>query len=492
LGSLFIISLLIPEDGIAFGSDATLRFFSVRSFFTEKEQSNSAYTDSLITAGLLTDDPEQPTEMIHSLDEVSIETDPAIEVDSVIPPRFSEARPALTDSVIEKRIDSIRKYVFPLDYGIGFEEEMHGFFHRLSKSKEAGDVVRVMHYGDSQIENDRMTSRIRYRFQEVFGGSGCGLVPAIPLYFGNPTFKQSIEGDWQRYTGFGKRDSLLEHNDYGVLVCFTDIPASENGDNPKLTFDFINGRRASRYQTLDIYLHAYGDSGIVHLYEGDSLIKSWNNVSPGYKVLSASFDNPPDEPALEFNLNGGGRVYGISFDPLYGIQFDNVAMRGSSGLEFSKINESLLDTMFTNLDPGLILLQFGGNVVPYIKNTAYYKKLFKRELTFLKQLKPGIPVIVIGPSDMSTKENGVFVTYPMLEPVRNALREAAVESGCGFWDMYEAMGGKNAIRHFVEADPPLAHADYVHFTMRGANLMARLFFDAVMLEYEKYKMLAQN
>jgi hypothetical protein len=49
------------------------------------------------------------------------------------------------------------------------------------------------------------------------------------------------------------------------------------------------------------------------------------------------------------------------------------------------------------------------------------------------------------------------------------------------------MGGKNSIQDFVVASPPLASTDYIHFTPKGANLMAGMFFDAMMLEYGKYK-----
>jgi hypothetical protein len=37
------------------------------------------------------------------------------------------------------------------------------------------------------------------------------------------------------------------------------------------------------------------------------------------------------------------------------------------------------------------------------------------------------------------------------------------------------------------ADPPLASSDYIHFTPKGANMMAGMLFDAVMLEYGRYK-----
>jgi len=198
-------------------------------------------------------------------------------------------------------------------------------------------------------------------------------------------------------------------------------------------------------------------------------------------------DFEADKVRLEFDLKQGGRVYGISFDPDAGIQMDNIAMRGSSGLEFSRSDPVVLDTMLEAVDPGLIIMQFGGNVVPYISNYDYYRRRFTRELNYLRSLSPESAVLVIGPGDMSTKENGRLVTYDALEPVRDALRDAAHETGCAFWDMYSAMGGRNSIQNFVLASPPLASPDYIHFTPKGANLMAGMFFDAIMLEYGKFK-----
>jgi hypothetical protein len=78
------------------------------------------------------------------------------------------------------------------------------------------------------------------------------------------------------------------------------------------------------------------------------------------------------------------------------------------------------------------------------------------------------------------------VTYPGIEPVRDALRSAALESGFAFWDLYEAMGGYNSMPSFVHTDPPLASTDYVHFTDLGVNLVAEMFYNALMLEYREY------
>ena len=47
-------------------------------------------------------------------------------------------------------------------------------------------------------------------------------------------------------------------------------------------------------------------------------------------------------------------------------------------------------------------------------------------------------------------------------------------------------GDINSMPSFVHADPPLARTDYVHFTQLGINLMAEIFYNALMLEYNNY------
>ncbi|MDP4844949.1 MAG: hypothetical protein NWR83_10820, partial [Salibacteraceae bacterium] len=79
-----------------------------------------------------------------------------------------------------------------------------------------------------------------------------------------------------------------------------------------------------------------------------------------------------------------------------------------------------------------------------------------------------------------------YVSYPMLEPIRDALKKAAFRAKIGYWDMYEAMGGKNSMPSWVAANPPLAGADYTHFTPRGAQIISEFFYKALIIEYETY------
>jgi hypothetical protein len=209
-------------------------------------------------------------------------------------------------------------------------------------------------------------------------------------------------------------------------------------------------------------------------------------------MINYSLDTIAESLGLTFSFSEGGRLYGISFESVTGIQMDNIAMRGSSGLIFTRMDGEIFKEMVNDLNVKMIIMQFGGNVVPYINDPNYYRRAFKRELKYIAGLCPDIPIIVIGPSDMSTRKGGRLVTHPAVEPVRDALRAAALESGFVFWDLYEAMGGYNSMPSFVHAEPSLGRPDYIHFSAMGANLMAEMFYNALMLEYGDYRMNVEN
>ena len=87
---------------------------------------------------------------------------------------------------------------------------------------------------------------------------------------------------------------------------------------------------------------------------------------------------------------------------------------------------------------------------------------------------------------MSTKQKDKFVTYKNLPELVEAMEDVAMATGCGYWNMYEAMGGKNSMPSWVNADPELARPDYVHFSTRGARLIANMFYNALIFEYNNY------
>jgi len=465
--ALFLLSIVFPGEGIPLTGDLRLRFMEISDLKKDSPAENKQReVEVLVAASTVTDDPEAgfiPAE---------------VDVDSLpVPEKYID--PANADSL--KR--AVRNILFPP----GEPRLLDPFFGKLAGLADGSIArTRILHFGDSQIEMDRMTALIRYRLQRQFGGSGTGLVQAVPLYAGRHlAYDQEVEGEWRRYTFFGTRDSTISHNSYGIMGAFTSVPIPKEGDWPAIHYAFNTSRRTGRFDRARVFLHSYRDGGAMALVVNDTIADTVRAIPAGFSVADYTHHSRIERLTMEMGLPEGGRIYGISFETYRGLQMDNIAMRGGSGLIFTKMNRELQIRLMEYLKPGLLVLQYGGNVVPYV-NAAWYRRAFKRELIFLHDICPGVPVIVIGPSDMSLKEKGEFVTYPGVEKVRDALKEAALETGCAFWDLYEAMGGRNSMPSFVHADPPLASTDYVHFTALGVNLVAEMFYNALMAEYAAY------
>jgi lysophospholipase L1-like esterase len=164
-----------------------------------------------------------------------------------------------------------------------------------------------------------------------------------------------------------------------------------------------------------------------------------------------------------------------------------MGLRGSSGTFFNQINFSQLKQFYEYLNVKLIILQFGGNSLPYLKDKAMadnFGNYLKSQIYTLKKVAPQASILLVGPADMSVKEGTAYVTHPLLEDLRNAIRKAAFDTDCAFFDMYDCMGGKNSMVSWVEEG--IAAKDYIHFSPKGARKIATLLYSSLINDYNSY------
>ena len=164
-------------------------------------------------------------------------------------------------------------------------------------------------------------------------------------------------------------------------------------------------------------------------------------------------------------------------------------MRGCSGTIFTSINSSQIKEYVRNDNVRMIILQFGGNSMPFRKTPkaiSEYKASIEKQIRHLHSLAPNACILFIGPSDMSVNVKGRMVTYPHLPMMVDSLKAAANNAGAAYWDLYSAMGGEGSMVKWVKARPSLAGTDYVHFTPKGAEAMGNMLFESLMLYYDYY------
>ncbi|MDR2058186.1 MAG: hypothetical protein LBP83_07910 [Dysgonamonadaceae bacterium] len=360
-------------------------------------------------------------------------------------------------------------------------------FEDLDSCKARKEIIHILHYGDSQIEGDRITGYIRQRLQEKFGGIGPGLIPAVQS-IPSSAIEQTASENMGRYIIAGNFANQASHRRYGALGQVAHLDGnglvSVVARNWKNTFENVK-----EFSKIRIYVGntPANFKANLTLINGKSIVQKLDQRKQGLSVMTWNMPEPVKKFTL--NLSGAAEIYGISVDGDYGVAVDNIPLRGSSGTFFTRIEKSTMKSMLEDLNVKLIILEFGGNMMPSIKkekNVEDYKNRMIQQISYFQDLYPESKILLIGPADMSTKKNGKLQTYPMLEAAVQGMKEAALENGAAFWNMYEVMGGENSMISWVKNKPSLAAPDYIHFTPKGAERIAELFYESLMIYYDYY------
>lgn len=400
---------------------------------------------------------------------------------------------------LSKRSDSLRRMALQLQYKDNDPAAMAKFFAALENLAKDPTAIRILHFGDSQIEGDRMSSLIRARLQGRFGGIGAGLVLPVQLA---PSFSVDIEtaGNWKRYPGYGARDTSLHHTRYGVLATFCRFtpPAWDTLVESEVQEATVIFRRAGRayagakeFSQIRMF-YGHNRKPVLYKVEVDGVEAESGELpaGTGLKTKMWQFGGTPGEVRIEFRGQDSPEFYGFSLEGPTGVMVDNVPMRGASGTVFGAIDYGILAGSIQKLNTKMIILQYGGNTVPYIADRDHafrYGRSLGSQIRLLRQMAPEASFVVIGPADMGFNDQGTWVTHPQVENVRDAVRQAAFDNEAAFFDIYEAMGGRNSMAVWVEADPPLAAKDYVHFSPQGAKEISETFIRALLRDFDAWK-----
>ncbi len=486
---LSIFSYVFPNDGIQIGNNLLLKFPHVKSLFTPEE---SKYAD--ITEILEYHQSDIKEDIEELISDTMVEHPDSIQIADSLK---ADINP---DTIVSQdTIKSIQPRVQPgtirqaLEYPNNDKSVLYSFYGHLKNLKQSGELIRVLHYGDSQIEGDRITSYIRNELQKQFGGSGIGLFAPVLIKGTNISMDLKLKGNWDRYTVQDIKKGTIFHKRLGALMSFgrfaPSIPESKMYEAEiNLRKSNITYFRTRKFKQCRVFYGYNQRPFIAELkYKDNTLDAELISTSHHLNTLTWDIDGALDEITISFKGEDSPDIYAIALDDHTGIAVDNIPLRGSSGTDFTRTDLAFLRSMYQKLNTKLIILQFGVNLVPYeTNNYSYYEKQFYKQLKTLKGLRPDINIIVIGVSDMSKNRMGQYVSYSNIEKIREAQRNAAFKAGCAFWDMYEAMGGKNSMPSWVNNNPPLARTDYTHFTWKGSVIISKMFYEALMHDYNEY------
>ena len=354
-----------------------------------------------------------------------------------------------------------------------------GYFYTALDSLRNGtrQKVNVVHIGDSHIQADLFSGRVRTLMQDssAFGNGGRGLVFPYPLAkTNNPwNYKVTYTGAWT-----GCRNVQYQQTCSWGLAGIT----AETIDS-SATFTVQNGSVSGNYQVnkVRVFYPVTDKTQFLPLLKAaDSVYFPVTLDSLGF----AQFELPYEIDQITILLTKtNASQYHFTLQGLTlendrpGLQYSSLGVNGAEVISFLRNPD--LETNLQALNPDLIIISLG-------TNDAYGKtfnpELFKQNLgTLLQRLKRAAPhasILLTAPGDNYRQRK--YANYNNLKATLK-MYELAEETNCAVWNFYKVMGGLKSVVKWQYNG--LAAKDRVHLTAKGYKFQGDLLFEALMEAY---------
>jgi lysophospholipase L1-like esterase len=355
------------------------------------------------------------------------------------------------------------------------------FYLRLRQPRQQPVVlpssrVSVVHLGDSHLQADDYSDRVRRELQRAYGNAGRGLVfpYEVARTNGSRTYRTAARrGAWHsRRVLTAKSDSTLPVGLSGISLATADTGA---------TF------------TLRIPAHywpAYQFNYVTLLRQPGPAAFDWQVLSPQHKLLGAVLGDrrsvadtlPLDSLRTFVTLRTTRRSPSQTSAVLYGLVLENGqpgVLYHSIGVNGAQVHQYNRAPHFFEqlplLHPDLFIVSLGTNDAFQAGfNPVRFAGRLDTLVSTLRQRCPEAEVLLTAPADSYRARR---YRNPDLGHLRTVLRAYAQAHDLAYWDFSAVQGGYGSIKDWRAAG--LAQADFVHFTTKGYDLQGLLLFLAL-------------
>src|SRR5436190_5793961 len=357
------------------------------------------------------------------------------------------------------------------------------FFEALQRteSREPGAIARILHYGDSPTTADMITGDARKLLQARFGDGGHGFIFLAKPWAWYEHNGVSLSGSG--WTIDAASQTRTKDGFYGLGG------ASFHGDAGAHTEITLKDSSHSRMQVSFLRHPAGGVFQIIA--EGRALA----TIDTKGAVIEAGYfaaDIPPNSRHLEIRVSSGQvRAFGVTFEKRGpGVEYDSLGLNGASITVLSHtFDERHWSEQLRRLNPDLVIINYGTNESAY---EAFVDQSYGKELTeVVRRVRAALPdtsILVMSPMDRGRRETGGEIgTLPAIPRLVTIEQRVAMQTGCGFFNTFLAMGGPGTMGQWYQAEPRLVGADFIHPMPAGARIVGNLLYQALFDGYNQFK-----
>jgi len=355
------------------------------------------------------------------------------------------------------------------------------FYQRLQQlplhpARLPGGRVVVVHLGDSHLQADDYSGRVRLELQRTYGNAGRGLVfpYAVAHTNGSPTyFTTATGGTWR-----AKRVTTLPDSSQPIGVAGISLSTPDSGAGFSLRLPLLR-RPDYRFTQLTL-LRQPGPAA----FDWQVLSRHQEPLGtlPGLGQSVAAtlrLDSLRDFVALRATRRRPNQSTGLLYGLLLendqpGILYHGIGVNGAAVRQYNR--NPLFFEQIPLLNPDLIIVSLGTNdaFIPGRFTPERFTGQLDTLVSGLRQRCPQAEILLVSPADSYRNRRD---RNPDLARLAAVLRSYAQQYDLAYWDFNAVQGGYGSMGQWRTSG--LALNDFVHFSTKGYDLQGYLLYRAL-------------
>lgn len=345
--------------------------------------------------------------------------------------------------------------------------------------------VTILHIGDSHIQADVLTNRVRTHFWKQFGSGGRGLITPLKICGTNEPYNYKFTTNvntisaklmklpWLTDMGFTGTAFTPRSLKYNVTVS-TDVNRMPEGEPFNKIRIFANGM---------IYVDKILDSGNAEvmpvIYRTDDYI----DINLARSVTTANMNLHSFEPVT---------IYGaVLLNNNIGVVYHAIGNNGATYSSYNRLGSMGKD--ISMLSPDLVIISLGTNeAFGKTDNDSFYAEI-EYLVKDIKRKNPSVKILLTTPMECQRSSRVVtrnrrtrkrvyssarnYSVNTNVKQMRDVIMSYGAKNGVPVYDWYSIAGGNGASNQWVESN--LMSKDRIHDTSAGYEISGDMLYDAL-------------
>lgn len=324
------------------------------------------------------------------------------------------------------------------------------------------NVYRIIHFGDSHIQADKLTSEIRNRFQKEGRNGGSGIIFPYSLCgsFGPSGVQSKIQGKYSYVTQLKNPANLP----IGLMGYSISLPKES-----KIIMQFDDNFQGKTGKSITIWVQSLTDSTHI-LLDANWELTSRKNLGHGIYTYSYKSNYIQNQISIQSIFNSA--FWGLEFNLESGISYQQNGLVGAQFTHLIKYDEEVIEQLI-EIKPDLLVFSYGTNEAYDIIDSKYYFEKVSQFLNLLKRKLPKTSILITNAPD--TRSGGKTPVSQII--INETLKKVSEHCQTAYFDLNKAMGGWGSLYNWQKKGFVLK--DQLHFNKEGAKVLGQLITYAI-------------